>query len=286
MHFTIVTETWLTRKQDCPRIIDDLTVGEEISFIRKDRKTRGGGVAICFNPNRIRLTRFPVEQRNIKEVELVCATGNCSLTKRKIAIASIYLPPSISTKELENAIQMLIDDIDKIKTRFPDSLIFIGRDFNKKDLGLVRAAFPDLKPVEAGATRGNYAFDEVYTNVNDRIVNRAIIKPLVSNAGIESDLKIIAAACKLPKHPKVTTDTFKFRPLTKKGTEEFKTRLLSFDWTSIEKETSTESAEALTDALDSMIVGCFPERARKIKSTDAPWFNGKVKKLSLRKTRI
>ena len=48
LHFALLTETWLTSKVCSKRAMDDLTNGANISFIRRDRGTRGGGVAICY----------------------------------------------------------------------------------------------------------------------------------------------------------------------------------------------------------------------------------------------
>ena len=90
LHFAMLSETWLTPK-NCPeRKLDDLTHGANLKFIRRDRGRRGGGVAICYNPERLRLARFPVPQ-NGRTTEIVAAVGNTPLTKRKIAIISLYL---------------------------------------------------------------------------------------------------------------------------------------------------------------------------------------------------
>ena len=47
-----------------------------------------------------------------------------------------------------------MDLMDKIKLKFPDAIVFVGGDFNNKKLDRFLNAFPDLKPVCAGATRG------------------------------------------------------------------------------------------------------------------------------------
>ena len=49
LHFAALTETWLTAKHCSPRTMADLTIGANLSFIRRDRGSRGGGVAICYN---------------------------------------------------------------------------------------------------------------------------------------------------------------------------------------------------------------------------------------------
>ena len=122
LHLALVTETWLSPKHCPPRVMSDLTVGSNLSFIRRDRGSRGGGVAICFDPTRIRMNKFPISQTN-KRVELVCATGNCNLTKRKIGAAAIYLPPSMSAADLAISVESLVDAVDKMKTKFPDIIL-------------------------------------------------------------------------------------------------------------------------------------------------------------------
>ena len=85
LHLCMLTETWLTQKACSKRNMDDLTLGANLSFIRKDRGSRGGGVAICFDHTRIRMSSFPIPQVN-KSVEVVCALGSTTLTKRRIAV--------------------------------------------------------------------------------------------------------------------------------------------------------------------------------------------------------
>ena len=104
--------------------------------------------------------------------------------------------------------------------------------------------------------------------------------------GTRSDHNIIAAAFRLPKQKKGAAVEFKFRPITKKGTELFKAGLLEVDWQIIERDTSTGSASALNDLLTELFNNCFEEKTRRYKSTDAPWFNKRIKRLVSRKRRI
>ena len=43
LDFALLTETWLTQKACPKRKMDDLTIGANLSFIRRDRGSRGGG---------------------------------------------------------------------------------------------------------------------------------------------------------------------------------------------------------------------------------------------------
>ena len=135
LHFTILTETWLTPKLCPPRVLSDLTTGANLSFIRRDRGSRGGGVAVCYDPTKIRLSKLTID--NDTDKEIVCAVGNCCLTKRKIVILAVYLPPSMQASQLSAALETVVEYINKAKTKFPDPIVFLGGDFNNKNLGAV-----------------------------------------------------------------------------------------------------------------------------------------------------
>ena len=147
-------------------------------------------------------------------------------------------------------------------------------------------AFNELEPLKAGATRNGITLDEIYSNVNKCIVEKEILKPLCKENGTVSDHLVIAAAAKLPRLKRAKRTTFSFRPLTTRGTDEFKALLLQTDWAIIEKETSSESATSLTELLDKYVAKCFPLKTKRISSNDAPWFNSKTRRLVNRKMRI
>ena len=97
----------------------------------------------------------------------------------------------------------------------------VGGDFNGKYVHKLTAAFPELKPVEAGATRGDRALDEIYTNVYDRIVEKLVQSPLQKDDGSPSDHNIIAASFRLPKQRRSAPIKFEFRPITVEGVAKF-----------------------------------------------------------------
>ena len=113
LHFALLTETWLTHKLCSRRKLEDLTVGGNVSFIRKDRSTRGGGIAIAFNPTKTKLTKFAVPQ-NYLNTEVVCTVGSTPLSSRKIALISVYMPPAMKKADLDGYIYTLIDLVDSI----------------------------------------------------------------------------------------------------------------------------------------------------------------------------
>ena len=182
---------------------------KQMSFIRRDRGSRGGGVAICYNPTKIRMNRFNFKQQaQCTNTELICAVGSCSLTKRKIAAISVYLPPSLQAEHLRNAIQSVTDCIDQVVIKFSDILLFLGGDFNNKSLGDFTSIHPEMKPIGAGATRRGACLDEIYTNLSGRLSEKQVQKPLCKPDGTESDHGVVAASFKLPRAVKSTPTTF------------------------------------------------------------------------------
>ena len=162
----------------------------------------------------------------------------------------------------------------------------VGGDFNNKNMSTLTSALPELKPIRAGVTRGDEALDEIYCNIDRCITQKEILHPLCKDDGTESDHLIIAAAANLPRFAREKPSTFKFRPLTRKGTEKFKGLLLGTDWNTVKKGTSSESTVALTELLNGYICECFPEKTRKAKKNDAPWFNSKTRRAVNKKMRI
>ena len=285
LHLAMVTETWLSPKKCSKRSMDDLLNGANISFIRKDRGSRGGGVAICYDGTKIRMTNLPVPQ-NGDVGEIVCSIGSTSLTKRKVASVAVYLPPSIRAADLNQAMNTLTDLVNRIKTKYSDAILFIGGDYNNKQIDPFLNAFPCLKPLLAGATRNGSALDEVYTNMDQNIVQRSVQPPLQTIEGVRSDHSIIAASLRLPRTGRVEKKTFKFRPITTDGVGKFGSLLASKDWEGTKGINATVSANNLEAVLRAMIEECFPEKTRSIRSTDAPWFNNGIKKANRKKMRI
>ena len=163
------------------------------------------------------------------------------------------MPPSIKGEELDAYVYALVELLDAVKIKYEEPLIYIGGDFNNKDLSRLLNAFPELAPIRAGATRGGAYLDEVYTNTVEHIVSKQILRPLCRENGVLSDHSIITASVKLPKQKKARTISFKFRPITTEGIGRFEMLLNNYNWQLVGRSTSSGSAEALRRALDSMV---------------------------------
>lgn len=78
----MISETWL-RKENLEEVKDHIINGNQLQIIHKYRPTRrdgttvhGGGVAIVFDPNRIRLRQYALKKNNR---EVVAAYGRLYL---------------------------------------------------------------------------------------------------------------------------------------------------------------------------------------------------------------
>ena len=90
MCFCLITETWIRSNRDNKKILGDLLDGSHIELIRKDRGSRGGGVAIAYDTRKARFKRYQIQDNRY---EIVCATGKLNNSSRKVALFSVYLPP-------------------------------------------------------------------------------------------------------------------------------------------------------------------------------------------------
>ena len=64
---------------------------EEVGFITRNRAGRGGGVAIAFKKTKMNMKEFKLPNN---KYEAVCALGNTTKSSRKIALISVYIPPT------------------------------------------------------------------------------------------------------------------------------------------------------------------------------------------------
>ena len=104
-----ISETWLknTSVTDCN--VADLEEAHKISLILKNRASRGGGVAIAYDMNKISLKKINVKTK----FEIVCAQGQARGNRRKIFCMSYYMPPSMKRGEVDEMTEDLEDCVAK-----------------------------------------------------------------------------------------------------------------------------------------------------------------------------
>ena len=86
----LVTETWLRDEGPINSAIEDFTNQTCYDFLRKDRTLdrRGGGTAICFNRERVQMTKAKIPP---SKHEVYAAIGRRVGQRRKIAVSYTHL---------------------------------------------------------------------------------------------------------------------------------------------------------------------------------------------------
>ena len=110
----MITETWLKNDQKVEQELQDFSDKHGYSFIRRDRACgrRGGGVAICYAPARIQMSRIKLPPT---KNEIIAAIGRRVGQRRKIAVIAVYLPPAMRADQIRRCLKDTNDSILHIK---------------------------------------------------------------------------------------------------------------------------------------------------------------------------
>ena len=278
-----ITETWLGNSAEVKQGIKDLADSSGIEMLCKNRKSRGGGVALAYNTNLAKLKSIQLPGNNF---ELLCCGGKIVGLQRAFVVFVCYLPPKMSAGVLDAFCNTLSDGIELVKDKYDDPFIIITGDFNKKSIGPALCDFPDVQLVPPVPTRGSACLDLTFSNLGQYIADVRSLPALESNDGLStSDHSIVTIHCKIPKLAHFVKKRITFRPFTTRGEVEFGRGLLNIDWRCVENPCPSQSAELLRSVLDKLMNECFPTKTRVIKSTDSPWMTREVYLLSRRKKR-
>ena len=138
LHFSIVTESWLTDGRQLDQDIVDLEHGTDLKIIYKNRPMRrnsrrkvGGGIAIVYNKS---MCNFKEVRQNRAGFELVCAQGRVDGINRHILIIGGYIEPRSRVAQVDEMKTEITDIILKVKAQKKDPLVVIGGDWNKRDI--------------------------------------------------------------------------------------------------------------------------------------------------------
>ena len=90
---SLLNETWLYKNDSqMKKVLSDMLLEEKIGIIRKDRDSRGGGVAIAYDTTLISLKKMNLDSlKNKKKFEIIAARGNLRNYKKSCLL---YTSPS------------------------------------------------------------------------------------------------------------------------------------------------------------------------------------------------
>ena len=109
-----------------------MEVGENIAVVRRDRLSgRGGGVAIAYDINKIKLQCYPLVDCPIGG-EVIAAAGPIIKNGKKVLVVSVYLPPSLKKDYVTTIAECISNTIANAKIQHPEITVILAGDMNGK----------------------------------------------------------------------------------------------------------------------------------------------------------
>ena len=281
LDFMIMSETWLRRGKQSKEVLTQLRE-RGLEIIRRDRDSRGGGVAIIYRTSKLRLKeafRFPAD------IEAVCATGKSVENNRKILIISAYIPPKTEAAALLRFKVQVRERLEQAKADLGEFDFYMGGDTNKRNIDDCFENFPTYKQIIDFPTRGSSLLDVCYTNKAEETVEKRLCAPLENSEGTSSDHSVCVFKIASRKHHQYSVKTFKSERYTREGEDKFGTELDTIDWACLDGLDPDAAVDVLNDKLQTIHRNCFPMITHRIRSCDKPWITRRIKRLIRRKKR-
>ena len=275
----LLNETWLYKNDPQGRkLLLDLKNEHSIDFIRKDRNSRGGGVAVAFDRNRLSLKKLNLQSLRLKnEFEILATRGQIKNCKKELTIFSCYLPPKLSKIESTSFLDVLTDAISEAKST-SDGWLMIGGDWNNRSLGPIFDLFPDIKQIITPPTRKDRTLDVICTNFISHVKKAMVCSPLEGKLGQKSDHKIVLFESKLPRPAAFSWETHEYLRITESGKQKFIADMNSTNWRELEQ--AWPDVEKMTEVfhgrLGELMNGCFAWKKVRRKSNNKPWMTDSI----------
>ena len=147
-----------------------------ISIVTKDRRGRGGGVAILFRNSNMQAREYKFKR---KRYEMVAVKASI-----KDVRGPVFIKPSLNAGQKAEILELLTDAINEIKTREEDPKIFVMGDFNKTPTDQITIACPSMVQADSPPTRAGAHLDLIITNVHQKIHQIKATRPLQTSVRI------------------------------------------------------------------------------------------------------
>lgn len=278
--FAAVSETWLMGGKRFRKNVQKLEDRDDLVMIFKNRKSRGGGVAIIFDKKRMNLKPVDMKQGDL---EVVGAVGRTVNDSTKIFVVSAYYPPQTRKEGVDALNSCIARAVEQMKNQHEGLKIVICGDMNKKDIVPILLDHPDILVMQSPSTRKAETIDLCLTNIE---LHNAVIRkypPLTTPDGKRSDHDCIMCSTKVPKKHIFKKTTFKFRPYSKEYSAAFGAQLAQVDWAFLHYMEVDEAVHTFDHTIKTIYENTFPEKSKTVKSSDAPWMNKNIRRLVERK---
>ena len=282
LDFMTISETWLkSGKTGNEKKVRDILQGNDLGLINRNRKSRGGGVAVVFNKNTVVLKE---SYKFGKNQEVVCGTGRWITGGIKVAVISIYIAPKTTSPELAQLKLSITEKMERIRADLGECVFFVAGDMNRRDISECFINFPTLNKLPSGATRGQSVLDVCYSNVRN-IFETKICCPVEDDEGRKSDHAVCFFKAGKEKLHTYETRTFKSRKYTKEREELFGMELNKVNWDSLAGLDPDQAVTKLNEELGRIVDDIFPLKEHKVRTCDKPWVTKRIKRLLRRKKR-
>ena len=272
-----ITETWLT-----DHIPDDPVNINGYSIVRKDRSSdsnNGGGTCLYIKETIPFKPRFDLSHNLIECVWVTIRPNWLPRSISRIAIATIYLPPSTTNSVIDEFYDYLCDCFDKLTLESTETAFIITGDFNPisnnfwSRLVEIQCGFKQVVQVP---TRKEHILDLIFTNI-PKLYNVPITEAPLDT----SDHMLVLWKAKFVEKSKNVTRKAQLRPIKESSLESFGEWLKTYPWDSILGMYSTvnEKLEHFTHIIHDKIEQYFPKRMVKFHAEDKPFMTGKIKSL-------
>ena len=159
LHAAMLTETWFRDNKILEKELKDINDRDGIKILAKNRRSRGGGVAIAYSPEKLTLEVHPIPGNKF---EMICAKGHINGTKQAVVLVSIYIPPKQNVKTTADMSECLADELCRLQLSLHNPIFIIAGDTNRKKIGedlLLTSRRP--RPPQRGATPGWMFFSQI-----------------------------------------------------------------------------------------------------------------------------
>ena len=174
----IITETWM-KPRNTDKIKEDMqqNKGLDLLFYNRPGKKNGGGVAIVFRPSKARITNYSFKREGF---EMVAGRIKTKKNSRPVFVFAVYLPPNMTVGRSARAMELITEEMDKLKVDNADPIIYLGGDINNFPTDQITVAFPDINILQSPPTRGNARLDLCLSNVDQGRTKSFLLPPLES----------------------------------------------------------------------------------------------------------
>ena len=285
-----VTETWFQSDRDKDILVDEMLDNHSLGILTRDRGTtaangrRYGGVALVYRLRTTKFTIFPLTNPN--EYEVLAAIGKVQGVKWKIFAISCYAPPNMAPAMARGLIEFVSDLVCEAKRTYRDCSIMVCGDFNQWPVNEIIEDHPDLLEVDHGPTRGDRSIDRTFVNFGRALIEYGTLPPLETEEGMVSD-HMMAWGKAIFKTESPETVTYKHRPYTATGAEQFVTEIAGQDWSVVYNgRTPDDKAAAYQEVVEGLMDRCFPVKTVTRRKSDPPWVNEKIRRLCMKRRKI